>query len=74
VKQTTHTAAIIRLPILTKGCGAIPTAKSDITPRPVTFLPERKAKRWADNILLCITYLPHDCVKSMIDMGWHHTT
>jgi hypothetical protein len=28
----------------------------------------------AKNILLWNSYLPHDCVKSMINMGWDHST
>ena len=37
-------------------------------------LSDVKTTRWSKNILLWITYLPHDCVKSMIRMGWHDST
>jgi len=32
------------------------------------------AARAADNILLWTSYLPPDCIKSMIAMGWDRTT
>jgi hypothetical protein len=33
-----------------------------------------EAARWAKNILVWTTYLPYDCVESMINMGWHNST
>ena len=35
---------------------------------------EAEAARWAKNIFTWSSYLPHDCVKLMIQMGWHHST
>jgi len=33
-----------------------------------------ESTRSANNIGLWESYLPNDCVKSMIDMGWDHST
>jgi hypothetical protein len=33
-----------------------------------------EAARRTKNILVWDSYLPHDCVKSMVKMGWHRST
>jgi hypothetical protein len=45
-----------------------------LTPQATAPLVEGDAARWANNIFIWSSYLPHDCVKSMIQMGWHHST
>lgn len=35
---------------------------------------EAEAAHWAKNILLWSSYLPYDCVESMVRMGWHRST
>jgi hypothetical protein len=36
--------------------------------------PEADAARRAQNISVWSSYLPQDCVQSMITMGWHDST
>jgi hypothetical protein len=48
---------------------------SSISEEPTVASPaDTVTPRWAKNIFLWSSYLPHDCVQSMIRMGWHHTT
>jgi hypothetical protein len=37
-------------------------------------LSDAHVSHWAMNIILWSSYLPHDCVKTMIRMGWHRST
>jgi hypothetical protein len=41
---------------------------------PVEVVNGAVAARSEENILQWKSYLPADCVKTMIDMGWHVTT
>ncbi len=36
--------------------------------------PRKDSARAAENIVTWRSYLPEDCVKTMISMGWHGTT
>jgi hypothetical protein len=45
-----------------------------ITDQIATFFSEPEPTHSAKNILLWKSYLPNDCVKSMITMGWDHST
>ena len=45
-----------------------------ITDQIAAFFSEPESTHSAKNILLWKSYLPNDCVKSMITMGWDHST
>jgi hypothetical protein len=54
---------------------AIYSSASRIPTLPTAAPPaDAETARWAKNIFLWSSYLPHDCVQSMIRMGWHHST
>lgn len=36
--------------------------------------PNRNSRRSAMNVAVWSSYLPSDCVRKMIKMGWHKTT
>jgi hypothetical protein len=46
----------------------------NIAERKTASVGEARAAHWAKNILLWSSYLPCDCVESMINMGWHRST
>jgi hypothetical protein len=35
---------------------------------------EPEPTRRSKNVLIWQSYLPHDCVESMVNMGWDHST
>jgi hypothetical protein len=73
VKQAIRSAAIIGLPLQQQASGVIHHETSNIMAHTASR-PDAATTHWAKNILLWITYLPHDCVQSMIRMGWHDST
>jgi hypothetical protein len=50
--------------------GSLPTIEYQIE----CFFSEAERTRSAQNILLWQSYLPHDCVQLMINMGWDYST
>jgi hypothetical protein len=54
--------------------GAIHGGVQTIADQIASFFPEPERNRSARNISLWQSYLPHDCVQSMINMGWDHST
>ncbi len=56
--------------------GLIPGAKKNNGNSPAMHPPLRAAdaKRSVENILCWNSYLPVDCVRAMVRMGWDYTT
>jgi hypothetical protein len=52
----------------------LPGDRPDAAPPVDAPLNGANAARSEENILQWMTYLPEDCVRTMIDMGWDITT
>jgi hypothetical protein len=52
----------------------LPTESSDAAAPVEVPANGAAAARSEENILQWMSYLPADCVKTMIEMGWHVTT
>jgi hypothetical protein len=45
-----------------------------ITEQITVFFTEHLRSHSAKNVVIWKSYLPEDCIKSMVDMGWDYTT